>query len=139
MAALLIRRARPEDLDDLGEMIEDFVRGHPAKPKPRSRDRLREAYFGKAPVARLFVAERDARVVGMGQWYRIYDVFWSTFGGYAEWLYVRPAARCQGVSVALIAAICDDVRSSGGEFINSSYSEELTSLYERFAVGFANR
>ena len=58
-------------------MVNDFVKGHPAEKHARSRSALREAYFGDAPVANLVVAVSDGRVVGMGQWTRIYDMFWS--------------------------------------------------------------
>lgn len=83
---LAVRSAREADLDDIEEMIDDFVKGHPAEAHSRSRAKLREAYFGSAPVARLLVATRGDRVIGMGQWALIYDMFWSAFGGNVEWL-----------------------------------------------------
>jgi len=57
-AALVIRSARETDLNDIEEMVNDFVKGHPAETHSRSRSKLREAYFGAAPVARLLVATR---------------------------------------------------------------------------------
>ena len=76
-AALAVISAREADLDDIEEMVNDFVKGHPAEAHSRSRSKLREAYFGAAPVGRLLVATRGERVIGMGQWTLIYDMFWS--------------------------------------------------------------
>src|SRR4030095_16577046 len=50
---LTVRLARETDLDDVEEMVNDFVKGHPAEKHPRSRSVLCAAYFGDAPVARL--------------------------------------------------------------------------------------
>jgi hypothetical protein len=65
---LTIRSARDADLDDIDDMITDFVKGHPAQGHPRSRSKLHQAYFGAAPVARLVVATRREHVIGMCQW-----------------------------------------------------------------------
>jgi len=99
-------------------MVTDFVKGHPAEKQTRSRSALREAYFGGAPVAKLVVAVNHGRLAGMGQWTRIYDMFWSMYGANIEWLYVRPEFRGRGVVVAIIAEICAEVRRAGGEFLH---------------------
>lgn len=138
-SGLVVRRAVEDDLDAIARMVEDFVRGHPAERHPRARERLRDAYFGPAPVARIFVAVRRGAVVGMCQWAPVFDMFWSMRGGRAEWLYVEPAARGHGIALAIIAAICDDVRRSGGELIYGGYGEALAPLYERVVEGWANR
>ena len=61
-AELAVVSAREADLDDIEEMINDFVKGHPAETHSRSRSKLREAYFGASPVATLLVATRGARL-----------------------------------------------------------------------------
>jgi GNAT superfamily N-acetyltransferase len=133
---LTIRYAREADLDDIAEMVDDFVTGHPAKHHPRSRSKLRDAYFGDAPVARLVVATYHGRVIGMAQWALIYDMFWSAFGGNVEWLYVRPAHRGRGVVAAIVAEICAQVRNAGGEFLHGGGNKEAERLYERVAMGW---
>jgi GNAT superfamily N-acetyltransferase len=120
-------------------MVDDFVRGHPAETHPRPLEKLRDAYFGAEPIARVLVAVREGRVVGMGQWTRIYDMFWAKYGGHIEWLYVRPEARGLGISPAIVAAICADVRDRGGEYLHGTYDDALATLYERTAVGSASR
>jgi GNAT superfamily N-acetyltransferase len=138
-SAVVVRSFCEDDAADVADMIDDFVRDHPAEHHVRSPAKLRSAYLADPPVARLLVAVRDDRVVGMCQWSRIFDVFWSMFGGKPEWLYVRPEARGTGISAALIAAICDDVRRAGGEYLSGSYSDDLAGLYERVAIGSPSR
>jgi GNAT superfamily N-acetyltransferase len=138
-SSIAVRRGDPRDLDDIATMVDDFVRDHPAASRPRPRAALQEALFGREPVARIFVATWRGRVVGMAQWTRIFDMFWSMFGGKPEWLYVRPEARGLGISAALIAAICDDVRRSDGEFLHAAYDTHLAPLYERVAIGSSSR
>jgi len=133
---LKIRLARETDMGDLEDMVNDFVKGHAAEKHTRSRSALREAYFGDTPVANLVVAVRDGRVIGMGQWTRIYDMFWSMYGGNVEWLYVRPEHRGSGVVVAIVAEICAEVRQAGGEFLYGGGGDDVERLYERVALGY---
>jgi hypothetical protein len=135
-AELVIRSAHEADLDVVEQMVSDFVKGHPAEAHSRSRSKLRQAYFGAAPVARLLVAARGERVIGMGQWTLIYDMFWSVFGGNVEWLYVRPEHRGSGVVAAIIAGISAQVRDAGGEFLHGGGNRDVESLYERVAMGW---
>lgn len=106
-----IRDARLTDLDAIEDMISDFVKGHPAESHRRSREALQRAYFGDPPVAHLLVAERDGRIVGMGQWRLIHDMFWGFFGAEAEWLYVRPECRGSGIALAIVTRICAQARA----------------------------
>ncbi len=131
-----LRDARESDLPAIAEMIADFVRGHKAQDHPRSPENLRAAYFGERPVANLLVATRGGRVVGMVQWARFYDAFWSMFGIQGEWLYVRPEARGLGVAVALVVEICARGRSEGAVFLHGgALSDDVKGLYERCAIG----
>jgi len=133
---LTIRLARETDLNDIEEMINDFVQGHPAESHRRSRSKLHEAYFSAAPVAKLLVATRDERVIGMAQWALIYDMFWSAYGGNVEWLYVRPEHRRSGVVAAIVAEISAQVRKAGGEFLHGGGARDVETLYERVAMGW---
>jgi GNAT superfamily N-acetyltransferase len=130
---ITIRVALEKDAPALADMVNDFVRGHPAENHPRPEHALRAAYFGASPVAEVIVAEWNGSVVGMLQWTRIFDMFWSMFGGLVEWLYVRPPARGLGLSAALLAMASRRVRDGGGEFLHGSGGEHLTSLYARLA------
>jgi GNAT superfamily N-acetyltransferase len=140
MTSLTIRCATEADLEEIESMVRDFVAGHPAENHPRPLARLREAYFGETPVARLVLACKGGRVVGMGQWTRIYDMFWSIFGAEAGWLYVRPQFRSQGIAAAIVAEICRQVRLEGGEHLHGGADvDEVSNLYERVAMGWPAR
>jgi hypothetical protein len=132
---LVVRAAREADLNGIEEMINDFVVGHPAQKHPRSREKLRDAYFGDSPVANLVIAARDDIPVGMAQWTRIYEMFWSTYGGSVEWLYVRPAFRGSGIVTAIVAEVCAQVRTAGGDFLYGGGGDDVEPLYERVAIG----
>jgi predicted N-acetyltransferase YhbS len=132
---LVVRIACEADIEEIEDMVDDFVKGHPAEKYARSRSALREAYFGSAPVANLVVAVRSGRVIGMGQWTRIYDMFWSMYGGNVEWLYVRPEHRGSGIVLAIVAEICDEVRRAGGGFLYGGGGDDVEHLYERVAIG----
>lgn len=138
-ASILVRSATEADLNDVADMVRRFVEGHPAESRPRPISRLREAYFGASPVAHLLVASKGAQIIGMGQWTRIYDMFWAMFGGQVEWLFVIPELRGHGIAPAIIAEICRQVRLSGGEFLRGGADgPEVAALYERVAIGAPN-
>ena len=140
MSSISIRSATKADLEDVDELVRGFVAGHPAESHSRPLSRLRQAYFGAHPVAHLLVACRDGRIVGMGQWTRIYDMFWSAFGGEVGWLYVRPEARGLGIPAAIVAEIARQVRADGGELLHGgSEVDSVTKLYERVAMGWPGR
>ena len=136
---LLIRDARPDDVPAIEEMVEDFVKGHPAENHPRSSDALRRAYFGERPVTHLLVAERDGDIVGMAQWRLGHDMFWGMFFVEAEWLYVRPRCRGSGIVTAIVAAICGQARRAGAQFLHGGGGEGPQRLYERVAIGMLSR
>ena len=137
---LIIRLAIEADLAEIEQMVENFVKGHPAENHQRKRSTLQNAYFKGTPIAHLLVAERRCQVLGMGQWKLIYDMFWGQFGASLEWLYVKPEFRGIGISAAIVAEICAQVRQSGGEFIHGEgLNEGVSKLYERVAMGWLAR
>ena len=137
---ILVRSATEADLRDVADMVQHFVAGHPAERHPRPLSRLEEAYFGANPVAHLLVASKRGRIVGMGQWTRMYDMFWAAFGGNVEWLYVRPEVRGLGLPAAIVAEICRQIRLSGGELLRGGADgADIAALYERVAIGSLSR
>lgn len=137
---ITVRSATEADLAVIGAMIELLVQGHPAAAFPRSPVKLREAYFGARPVANLVVACRGDRVVGMAQWVRLFDNFWSMFGAELEWLYVRPDSRGLGIPAAIVAEVCRRARWDHCEFLKGgAESDKNGDLYMKVAVGWPTR
>jgi len=134
---LEVRSAAEGDLEEVAEMVQAFVQGHPTERHPRAPSSMKEAFFGAHPVAHLVVATSRGRIVGMAQWTRIYDMFWGSFGADVNWLYVRPDARGLGIPAAIIAEICRHVRLGGGELIRGNAQEgSNAALHERVARGW---
>lgn len=130
-----VREAREDDLPAVAAMIDAFAVGHKSEHHVRSVEKLRAAYFGPSRVAELLVAERG-RVVGMVQWSRFFDQFWSAFGAQPEWMYVVPEARGWGIAAMLIADVCARARRAGAEFVRGgALTEDVAKLYERVAIG----
>ncbi|MFT3692025.1 MAG: GNAT family N-acetyltransferase [Kofleriaceae bacterium] len=136
----MIRDALESDLPAIAEMLDDFVKDHPASRHVRPIEALRAAHFGPDKVASLVVATRRDQVIGMVQWSLYFDMFWAMKGMKAEFLYVRPEARGLGIAPALIADICARGRSAGAVMLNgASFEPHVTALYERFAMGWPSR
>jgi N-acetylglutamate synthase-like GNAT family acetyltransferase len=136
---LSIRAAKEEDIPEIERMVLDFVKDHPAKDHPRSREALRRAYFDERPVAHLLLAQRDGDIAGMVQWHLIHDMFWGFFGVEAAWLYVRPQFRGSGIVAALLARVCADARADGAQFMHGGGGDGPQRLYERVAIGSEGR
>jgi GNAT superfamily N-acetyltransferase len=125
----------PEDLDAILEMLDLFTAGHPAERHPRPREVSRQAIFGPSALARILVAEERGRLVGYAGWRLLFDFFWAMHGAELDGLFVRPEARGRGVALALIAAVCAEVRGAGGQFLRLSYGDKQARFYERFIAG----
>lgn len=135
-----VRSATEADLEEVAEMVQAFVQGHPTERHARTPSSVKEAFFGTHPLAHLVVATSRSRIVGMAQWTRIYDMFLAASGGDVNWLYVRPEARGLGIPAAVIAEICKQVRLAGGELIRGNAQEgSNAALYERLARGWPSR
>ena len=139
MSHLLVRRATVDDVPVLAALIDGFAKGHPAEAHARPVEMLRDALFGSCPIAYVLLAEQRGTPVGFGAWRRTYDFFWSMYGGGGLGLYVIPAERGRGAALCIVAAICADIRAQGGRFLQTSYDAGLSGLYERVAVGRAER
>lgn len=139
MNNLTVRRATAQDAEVLATLIDGFASRHPASRVERSIDRLKEAYFSTQTVGHVLIAEKGGAPIGFGIWRKAYDVFWSMFGGDGLGLYVMPSQRGHGVALAIVAAMCEEIRRQGGRFLQTSYDAELSGLYERIAAGRAER
>jgi GNAT superfamily N-acetyltransferase len=65
---------------------------------------LRATLFGVRPAAEVLLAELAGESVGFALFFQSYSTFLAKPGLYLEDLFVRPAARGQGVGAALMSA-----------------------------------
>jgi GNAT superfamily N-acetyltransferase len=68
---------------------------------------MAEALFGPAPRVFCELAEVAGRAVGFAVWFYNFSTFRGRHGIFLEDLYVRPAARGQGVGKALLAGLAE--------------------------------
>ena len=66
---------------------------------------LRATLFGVKPAAEVLIAELTAGPVGFALFFQSYSTFLARPGLYLEDLFVRPAARGQGIGAALMSAL----------------------------------
>jgi GNAT superfamily N-acetyltransferase len=66
---------------------------------------LRATLFGVKPAAEVLIAERAGEPVGFALFFQSYSTFLGKPGLYLEDLFVRPAARSNGVGNALMSAL----------------------------------
>jgi GNAT superfamily N-acetyltransferase len=66
---------------------------------------LRATLFGVRPAAEVLIAELAGAPVGFALFFQSYSTFLAKPGLYLEDLFVQPAARGQGVGVALMSAL----------------------------------
>jgi GNAT superfamily N-acetyltransferase len=103
---LHIRPARPGDevlvADLIGELAEYEKLAHEVEATPAD---VARALFSPAPKAFCDIAEQAGEPVGFALWFYNYSTFRGRHGLYLEDLFVRPAARGQGVGKALITGL----------------------------------
>lgn len=139
MTNLVVRRATGDDMSAVVALLDGFAVGHPAQSLARSPDRLRQAFFSSGAIGYVLLAEHQGAPVGLGIWRKNYDVFWSMFGGEGIALYVMPEKRGLGIAASIVAAICEDIRREGGEYLYASYDPVHQGLYERVGAGAPDR
>ena len=67
-----------------------------------TEDQLRSTLFGARPVAEVVIASHDDVPVGFAVFFATYSTFLGKPGLYLEDLFVRPAARGNGIGRALV-------------------------------------
>lgn len=103
---LNIRPAEPRDAALIASLVRELAEyeklAHEAQATPADVER---ALFSPAPKAFCDIAEWDGAPVGFALWFYNFSTFRGRHGVYLEDLFVRPAARGQGVGKALIAGL----------------------------------
>jgi GNAT superfamily N-acetyltransferase len=103
-AAVAIRNATEDDLDEICALIEDLADYEQlAHEVAFDRDEVRLHLFGPDPAASALIAETDdGEVAGFALWFRTFSTFLGKPGIWLEDLFVRPAHRGRGHGLALL-------------------------------------
>ena len=136
MSDVVIRRARPEDLDAAGEVTVAAYAEFTTGPSDHYVALLRDA-VRRDREAELWVAERDGEVLGTVT-IALPGSPWREIAGEREgefrMLAVSPTARRRGVGEALTRLVMDRFRELGFDGVVLSSLAEMTSahrVYER--------
>jgi GNAT superfamily N-acetyltransferase len=70
-----------------------------------TREAIHEALFSARPSAEVLIGELDGKAVGFALFFHNYSTFLGKKGLYLDDLFVRPAARGQGLGKALLRAL----------------------------------
>jgi GNAT superfamily N-acetyltransferase len=101
---LAIRAARATDCATILGFIRDLAAYEKlAHEVVATADTLRATLFGDRPAAEVVIAEQDGAPVGFALFFTSYSTFLAQPGLYLEDLFVQPAARGQGVGLAVMA------------------------------------
>jgi GNAT superfamily N-acetyltransferase len=110
--AITVRPARPDDLDTVKRMLNEFIdylNGIEPSDAETDLDALVDLGFGPDPVCRTLIAERDAGPVGYVSFHPGVWEIWRSV--YVISLFVRAEARGTGAGRALMDAVKDVARA----------------------------
>ena len=114
MQAMVIRPARPEDVDAIARLLKASAesQGEPHALCVTAADLLREG-FGKAPRFHALLADAGGEIAGLALYVFHFSTWTSINGIHLEDLYVSPEWRGRGVARALMRELTDIARRAG--------------------------
>ena len=106
----MIRLAKPDDVDDIHQLIYELAVYEKAPEEAKATvEAIRASLFSDKPVAHCHVAEVDGKVVGIAIWFLNYSTWLGKPGIYLEDLFVQPEYRKQGLGkefMKVLAKLC---------------------------------
>ncbi|WP_424211236.1 GNAT family N-acetyltransferase [Streptomyces sp. BI20] len=135
----LIRRARPEDLPRLVELIEEHVAYERAAPRPPGlADRLGPQLFASDARLWVLVAELpDGTLAGYAACAPEYAFWNAAHHLHMDCLYLAESARGRGVGADLMAAVADLARAEGMtqvQWQTPEWNEGAVRFYDRLGA-----
>ncbi|KAJ7869177.1 acyl-CoA N-acyltransferase [Mycena olivaceomarginata] len=116
-SAPIIRAARPEDVDDILQLIIDLATYEKEPESVKATpELLRKNLFGEPPYAHAllaFLAPDAPKPVGLALYFFNYSTWTGRPGLYLEDLYVSPESRNTGLGKALFGALGRVAREKG--------------------------
>lgn len=113
-AAGSIRRARPEDVPRICDLVRELADYERARDEAQMSDeQLRAALFEQPVSLYAHVAEIAGAVVGFAVWFRNFSTWRGRHGIYLEDLIVVPEHRGSGLGKALLAGLAHECLRQG--------------------------
>jgi GNAT superfamily N-acetyltransferase len=109
-----IRRATPEDVTDITDMIHGLAEFERAPDQCTvTESQVLAALFADLPTVFGHVAEVDGEIAAMALWFLSFSTWDGVAGIYLEDLFVRPGFRRRGLARALLAALAAECVENG--------------------------
>jgi GNAT superfamily N-acetyltransferase len=113
MAPGLIRRARPEDIAEIVQMVRELAEyERAAHEATATEEQFHQALFGPEPKVFAHVVEHatdDGRTLGgFALWFLNFSTWLGRHGLYLEDLYVRPELRGTGYGKSLLSTLAQE-------------------------------
>jgi len=110
-----IRRAAPEDLATMSELIKDLALYEKALDRAKATtEQLRQSFFCEAPNVFCDLVESDeGEVAGFAVWFLNYSTWTGTHGIFLEDLFVKPEFRGRGYGKKLLSHLAAECVAKG--------------------------
>jgi GNAT superfamily N-acetyltransferase len=133
---LTLRTGTPDDCRQVDAFLSALLTDIGLPQRTGAAAQFRADGFGADPAFTILVAERASEALGYALFWPTYDTESASRGGWLSDLYVRPAARRQGVALQLMAEIARRTAACGGCYLvwllHRSNARAL-GFYRRFA------
>ena len=117
MADGTIRRARPEDVPEILQMVRDLAEYEKALEEAvATEEQFLAALFGPDPKVFAHVVEHEGdghALGGFAMWFLNFSTWLGQHGLYLEDLYVRPELRGSGYGAALLSTLARECVDNG--------------------------
>lgn len=127
-----IRQARPEDLDEILDMIRGLAEFERLSVSFDPAE-MAEHLFGADPVASVLLADLDGDVAAMALWFPTFSTFVGKPGIWLEDLYVKPAHRGRGIAAELLNGL-RSMTDGRLEWSVLDWNQQAIELYERLGA-----
>lgn len=131
----LIRRARPDDVSAILEMIHELAAfEHLSDQVIATTEDYERSLFGENPAAEALVAEGENGLLGYAIFFSTFSTFVGRAGIWLEDLYVRPDFRGIGLGKGLLKAVGEiaaERKAGRYEWSVLDWNRNAIDLYER--------
>lgn len=141
MADGTIRRARPEDVPEILQMVRDLAEYEKALDEAvATEEQFQAALFGPDPKVFAHVVEHESEghaLGGFALWFLNFSTWLGQHGLYLEDLYVRPELRGSGYGAALLSTLareCVDKGYGRFEWWVLDWNEPALGFYRRLGA-----